>query len=654
MSIVKMSRLKLLGLRSERDALLADLLKLGCVELESPALPEEAEQWLALTTRDEADDSALRAAKARLTSAIAALDRYAPAKGGLFATRPQIPAGEFFSTDDLAQPLKAAEQVSAAENEVKAAADSLAALRNQQQALQPWIGLDIPLHIQKTASTVLLLGTMPADKDLDLVKNRLDEENCDYSLLVVTETADARFVRWLVYQDDQETAWSILRQEGFAEVTLPKGEGYVKDVLASLAGELEAAQAKLAEAEAAVAALAPCREELQLAWDRVAQQEVRQAARNELLLTESSFYTEGWIPTEALPGLEQLLKSYSVGWEAEEVPFEESDTVPVKLKNNRVTESMNMVTNMYSLPKYGTIDPNPLMFPFFVLFYGMMMADMAYGLLMFLAGVFIIKKLKPREGMRNLAGVGIWCGISTFIFGALTGGFFGDFIPCVARMINPNTTLTALPSLFTPLSDTLMILIASLVLGVMQIITGMVVSIVYKTKHKDFVDALFDEITWWVILAGVALAVMGKGNVSGVPVCLVVGILMLVFGGTRKAKGFGKVTSLVGLIYNGVTGYFSDILSYARIMALMLAGSVIAQVFNTLGTVTGNVVAFVIISLVGNLLNLVLNLLGCYVHDLRLQCLEFFNRFYHEGGRAFKPLQANTNYVDIINSKEEM
>lgn len=103
-------------------------------------------------------------------------------------------------------------------------------------------------------------------------------------------------------------------------------------------------------------------------------------------------------------------------------------------------------------------------------------------------------------------------------------------------------------------------------------------------------------------------------------------------------------------VYNGATGFFSDILSYARLMALMLAGSVIAQVFNTLGEVSGSVAGFVIISLVGNALNFMLNLLGCYVHDLRLQCLEFFGRFYKEGGKPFRPLLINTKYVDI---KEE-
>ena len=140
----------------------------------------------------------------------------------------------------------------------------------------------------------------------------------------------------------------------------------------------------------------------------------------------------------------------------------------------------------------------------------------------------------------------------------------------------------------------------------------------------------------------------GKGELLLAPVLLILGVVMLLYGAARGRKGFGKVTGIIGAVYNGVTGYFSDTLSYARLMALMLAGAVIAQVFNTLGAVTGNVVTFVLISLLGNLLNFALNLLGCYVHDLRLQCLEFFNRFYKEGGKPFRPLEIRTKYVDVI------
>ena len=86
-------------------------------------------------------------------------------------------------------------------------------------------------------------------------------------------------------------------------------------------------------------------------------------------------------------------------------------------------------------------------------------------------------------------------------------------------------------------------------------------------------------------------------------------------------------------------------------MALMMAGSIIATVFNTLGSVFG-LVPFLIVALIGNVLNLVLNLLGCYVHTLRLQCLEFFGRFYQDGGKLFRPLTVETKYVDIL--KEEI
>ena len=643
-----MSRLKLAAMRSERDRLLRDLQKIGCVELESPAKPEEAEEWLTMTARDEADDSGLRASKAKLTAALTALDKYAPAKGGLFARRPEISTEEFFSVEDVSGELKDADAVLEAEAAVKKAVDRHNRLINRIRALEPWTMLDVPLNCRKTACTRLILGTLPSGHSDERIKSRLDESGVDYSYTEISTEEDMSFLRILVYKDDYEEAWRVLRQEGLAEVELPQYEGTVPEALAELREKAEQAQTAVKEAEAAVAEMAPAREKLRLAVDRVTRQTDAQEARTSLMVTDSAFYTEGWVPTESVPKLKKLLDSYNVSWEVEEVPFEESTEVPTKLKNNFLTRPMNMVTNMYSLPAYGTVDPNPVMAPFFVLFYGMMMADMAYGILMVLVGIIILKKMHPREGMKNLAGIAILCGISTFVFGALTGGFFGDFIPCVAKLINPNTTLTELPHLFTPLNDTVKILIGSLVLGLIQVIAGMIVSVVYKAKHGNFIDALFDEITWWIILAGAALAVLGIGNVHGIPVCLVLGGLMLVFGGTREAKGFGKVGKLVGLIYSGVTGYFSDILSYARLMALMLAGSVIAQVFNTLGMVMGNLPVFLIISLVGNILNLVLNLLGCYVHDLRLQCLEFFNRFYHEGGRAFRPLRAETKYVDII------
>ena len=153
---------------------------------------------------------------------------------------------------------------------------------------------------------------------------------------------------------------------------------------------------------------------------------------------------------------------------------------------------------------------------------------------------------------------------------------------------------------------------------------------------------MFEEVTWWIVFAGVGLMAAGVTNLV-----LYAGLALIVIGPLVTGQGFGKIMGIFGSLYNHVTGYFGDILSYARLMALMLAGSVIAQVFNTLGAIPNNIIIFLIISLAGNALNFALNLLGCYVHDLRLQCLEYFGKFYEDGGKPFRPLAMETKYVDI-------
>jgi V/A-type H+-transporting ATPase subunit I len=113
-----------------------------------------------------------------------------------------------------------------------------------------------------------------------------------------------------------------------------------------------------------------------------------------------------------------------------------------------------------------------------------------------------------------------------------------------------------------------------------------------------------------------------------------------------QGKGLGRLTGIFGAVYNGLTGYLGDILSYSRLMALMLAGSVIASVFNQLGSL-GGILLFIPVFLIGHVLNFALNLIGCFVHTMRLQFLEFFGKWYRDGGKPFRPLNYNTKYVDI-------
>ncbi len=643
-----MKRLRLIAMNQDRDGLLKSLLHAGCVEISEPEAYLEDEEWSALLKRGSGDLSEAKALQTELKQAVDVLAKYAPQKSGMFAARDEIRERDLMDRKTLDKTLETARKVNGHAKSMGQLAARVTRLQADQMALRPWESCSLPLEQKGTRTVRILLGAAPNTVDFHAMTGAVTEAAECVEITKLSEDREQQYLEVLVHKDQEQSALEALRSCGFTFSQLKELTGTASENIKRLDEEIRQTQRQMDQELEGVKSLASARKELEVCIDRVEQDLSTEGVKERLLTDGSILYLDGWLPAEDAGKLEKALKGFDCAWELTEPDPEDYPNVPIKLKNNKLTRCMNTVTEMYSLPAYDGVDPNPLMAPFFIIFFGVMMADMGYGLLMMLGTQFMLRKTKPRNP--NFMELFFWCGLSTFIVGALTGGFFGDFIPQLLKIINPASTFE-MPALFTPLNDTMPIMIGSLVMGVIQIFTGMTVSVVKKCQEGQFVDALFSEITWWIILAGVALAIFGIGTVAGVPVVLVIGILMLVFGGTRNAKGFGKVTCLVGLVYNGVTGYFSDTLSYIRIMALMLSGSVIASVFNTLGATFGNVILFVIISMVGNALNFALNLLGCYVHDLRLQCLEFFGRFYKEGGKPYQPLAINTKYVDVI--KEE-
>ena len=646
MAIAKMKRLHLIALQSDREALLARLVKLGCVHLDEPELPED----LALQ-RGQSDLSQKLQQMRSLQTALATLTPLADKSGGLLIPRRQISEQEFMNDTALQQMLQMAQVVNEHTGEIERLKARQIRLQSERMTLLPWKELDVPLEYSGSRTTRVLLGALPMAADWQAVQGELSDRAEAAELYLLGESREQKCVMLLCHKDTVDAALEVLRSRGFTASQLGGMSGTVAENLQRLEEELKADEQQMEELRQELRTLAEQLPQLQQSVDRMGMELRTEENRQRLLNDGCVFFLEGWVPEKKLAQLEKTLEQFDCAWTAEEPAPEEYGNVPVKLENNRVTRSLNSITEMYSLPRYGSVDPNPLMAPFFIFFFGMMMADMAYGLVMIAGALLVLKKAKPAEGTRNFMELVLWCGIATFIVGAMTGGFLGDFIPQLCKLINPASTFQ-MPALFSPLNDTVAILVGSLVLGVIQIFTGMGISVYKKFRDGQIADAIWSEITWWVILIGLGLMVLKIGNVAGIPVVLCIGIAMLLFGSTYKAKGFGKVTAVISAVYNGVTGYFSDILSYVRLMALMLAGSVLAQVFNTLGGVFGSVIFFVIVSLIGNVLNLALNLLGCYVHDMRLQFLEFFGRFYEDGGKAYEPLgQHNTKYVEII--KEE-
>ena len=634
-----MKHLRLLGMESEREALLKAMQDMECVEISSIDGSEEALKSGFAKPDDKALMSAQEASRAYRT-ALASLDRFAPEKKGMFRKRQGVSRATFFSAESEENARTAAETI----NKDTRRLGEIESERTKNEALRatlaPWLTVDAPLGGADGALAVFF-GTAGLNVTDDALKALADSLD---GLLTWQQASSDRSLRYLLvmcHGSVKERALSALRDLGFSTVSFRGMTGTAKENDKALAENLAALEKERQEIEQRIAGLGGKREALLEASDRAAIALRREEAKRRLVGTDKVFSLEGWLPADRCAALEKALEPFTCAIETREPTEDEYPQVPVQLKNNKLTRPLNMVTEMYSLPAYGTLDPNPLMAPFFILFYGIMMADMGYGLLMMIASVIISKKYRPKGTSGELFSLLGLCGISTFIMGALTGGFFGDFLTQLVAIVSPGTVF-ALPKLFDPLDDLTMILIGSMALGMVQIVTGMAISLIEKCKRKKFLDAFFEEITWWIVFIGIALLALGKGAAV-----LYVGCALVLLGPIVQGEGWGKLTGVFGSLYNHVTGYFGDILSYTRLMALMLAGSVIAQVFNMLAAMPGNVIAFIIISMLGNAMNFGLNLLGCYVHDLRLQCLEFFNKFYVDGGKPFRPMTLDTEYVDL-------
>lgn len=653
-----MKKLYLLAVRSRKEALLRELVQRGCVEFSEMEGDIQGTGMEGLLKREDTKLMTLRSQYASLTHAVDLLGKYAPVKSKLLSAAPEVAGSVLLDDSGIAGALKIAAAIEGADDRIKRISAEESRQRSLAESLEPWLDLDMPLGMEGTARANVLIGSFSSKVKLDEVDSALAQASEEAELFRISADKSSQYVALVFIREALGNVQEVLRTYGFAPAGFSGFKGTARETLAAANQELAELAAEKESCVAAIVGESVRRDDLKLASDRVSTQIAMAEAEGRLYGTDSVVMMEGWMPAEREEELARVFEKYDCAWDSREPEEDEYPTVPVSLKNNKFSNALNMVTNMYSLPAYGSVDANPIMAPFFILFYGLMMADMGYGLIMIAAAIVAMAKIKPRGGSLCFCQLLLYGGISTLLMGALTGGFFGDAPYQLVHMFNPASTWEGLPYLFSPVNDSTLVLYGAMVLGVLHLNTGMVVSFVLKCRRGHVVDGLFEEVPLWIILAGgvmMGLKLLGVTDaLFGIgKIVLIAGAVLLLVGSARGAKGFGIIGAAFGCIYNTVTGWFGDILSYSRIMALMLAGGVVAQVFNTIAAMPATssgvnavtIIVFILIFLIGHGLNFALNLLGCFVHDLRLQCLEFFGKFYEDGGKPFQPLGFKSKYV---------
>ena len=534
-------------------------------------------------------------------------------------------------------------------------------LNTTKEQMLPWLPLDVPLSFSGTAKTKAFIGTVAGVFNEDSLHETVAKTDSSVSLYteIVNTGRDVTYLFACCPAGEADQAESVLRKLGFARPVQITSK-LPRDKIASKEARIEESKQRIEESLSVIKEILTRRKEIQILSDYCRTRAEGFKAIGEGCETNHTALIKGYVAERDLPMLKKTLeKDFTVVIEAEDA---DEKLAPVKLKNNAFSSPAETLVEMYSLPGATDIDPTPLTGFFYYLFFGMMFSDAGYGLLMILATTLVLKKAKPSPSMKQSMKLFRYCGISTFVWGLIYGSFFGDIITVISDRFFGHKVV--LPALLDPMNgDAVLLLIISLLLGLTEIIAGLCAKFATCMKNGDKAGAFFDAGLWITTLLGIGVMAAGftvfpPVKTVGIVLAVASVIGLILTQGRDKKNPVMRLFSGIASLYD-ITGYVSDLLSFSRLMALGLTTSAMSAVFNMLagmgGRTIGGFIMLLIIFPVGHAVNFGLNVLGAYVHTLRLQYVELFSKFYEGGGRKFKTFSLGSKYVRLSDDmiKEE-
>lgn len=667
MAVLQMKKITICALLTDRKQVLEFLQGAGVVEI---SRLEETEG----SAFQRPDTSARRQSCERdawtAEQALEVLDQYAPEKSSLFAGLAGKPltSGETFAAlqENHRLVMEDAKQILEYSRKIGEEKASIAKLETQLEALTPWLPLDVSMQCSGTEKTTLFIGAAGAQTTLESLYQTVAERapSADVVIQLIGKDKDQVCAAVLCLKEDGTQVEEALRAAGFArpsqsfdQIPAVKKE--------ELEEEIQGIREEIRMTEEKLKAYGTSRENIRLLSDYCRMGAEKYQALGNMLQSGKTVLLTGYIPErEEEKLLSRLNERFDLYVQTEAVPEEEE--APVLLKNSTLAESAEGVTASFGLPAKGEMDPTSIMSLCYIFFFGLMLSDAAYGLIVFLACFILLKKF-PRMGssLKKSIRLFMYCGISTLFWGVMFGGYFGDVINVVSRTFFGREI--SIPAVwFTPLDEPMKMLVMSMLFGVIHLFLGLGLKGYMLLKDKRVLDFFCDVVLWYCLLTGLILILLPSELFASMsqmtivfpgPVNLLAKVLaiggavgILLMSGRSSRNPALRLALGAYDLYN-ITSWLSDVLSYSRLLALGLATGVIASVINQMGSMAGNgifgAVIFILVFLVGHGFNLAINLLGAYVHTCRLQYVEFFGKFYEGGGRMFEPFCRNTKYADI-------
>lgn len=661
MAVLAMKRISICGLRQDRKAVLEEVQRQGLMEVRSFSPDNDVFRRIAMPISNSEFDRAIHNAEA----ALEVLNSVDPVKGGLLSTFKGRDLMDKSRYDGFKSEMPAIQavikEILADSKDVAEKNAEILRARQQIEMLVPWQTLDISLDTANTEKTAIFIGAVPGEQTLDTLYETMAQV-MPVDITIFSKDKNQTCIMVISQTEVREEAAAALRSIGFVYPSV-SSKLTPAEQTRQLQNSISEMEKEIAALEEKIRSKAKYRDDIRFYSDYMAIRAEKYSVTNSIPQSDHTFVLEGYIPEKYIPQLEDALKGFDLSMEYTNPDVEED--VPVMLKNNSFSSSVQGVVESYALPAKGEVDPTFIISLFYFVFFGFMLADAGIGLLIVIATtVVLLKNPNMEKSLRNNVKLFLFGGISATFFGVLFGSYFGDAITAISGSFFGHPIVIK-PLWLDMTANPMTVLSLALIMGLIHIFTGMGIAAYQYLKQKDIMGFLFGIVLWYIILLGLILKclsmqmimdILAGGREPIVPagigqiglIAAGIGCVIVIFMGEYKTKNWGKRLLKGAYAVYGITSYLSDVLSYSRLLALGLATGVISSVANMIGTMFGNgvvgIIIYIIVFLIINAINIGINTLGAYVHTNRLQYVEFFGRFYSGGGRPFEPYSIKTKY----------
>ena len=655
MAIVKMSKFDLVVFAEQRAKVLKKLQKFKEVSFvdielhdENGELSKDAVEGVTKYVNNE-ELTHIDERLYQLSNAISLIKKYDERKTRL---RDVIHGNENYTFDELAKKVlsydwkKVSSELNKIGTQYSQIKSEISKKYMRYDEIDLWERLDVnPKELKNLKKVNTFLGTVPIKLKGTFIDGISELDKTYYEELKIVKDEVYYLVISSIDESEKKKLAEVFRNSSFTVENLDI-DAVPQDYKNGLQKEISELKKEKRRLKAQIKTYSEDLTDLQAVYEYMQNKKLRIVESEKLAQTENTILIKGWIPTEKVSEFEKVIKDETRNnYYLTFIDADKDDaTVPIKLKNGKVASTFENLTGMYAYPRYNEVDPTPLFTPFYILFFGMMGADVGYGLVLLLATMFVLKVVNLSSQMRKSIKFFFYLSFSVIFWGLLYGSYFGATIPGMWRLVDPASQYNDL-------------LIGSIVFGIVHIFVGLAIKAYMLIRDGKSLEAVYDVLFWYMALIGGMLFLIFKlMNLSAVVAnvsmwVMIAGMAGIVLTGGREAKGVGA--KLGGGLYSlyGISSYVGDFVSYSRLMALGLSGGFIASAINMIaGMISGSWVGMIFIPVIliaGHLFNMFLSFLGAYVHTSRLMYVEYFGKFYEGGGKPFKDFRTENKYINL-------